>query len=136
MARLGVFSAPLPDSPDRLEAFPAWDAAGADRSILARAYLDVNCAVCHRPGGSTGTLLDLRYHTPLAKANLIGRPPTRGRLGPAGSVALRPGSPEKSEMYLRMKARGRLQMPNLATAVADERALGVIAKWIELLENR
>ena len=31
----------------------------------ARAYLDTNCANCHRPGGPTGVSMDLRYRVPL-----------------------------------------------------------------------
>src|SRR5690606_24310413 len=64
----------------------AWDAAGLfanpddiDYGVIrplsasegsvddrARGYLDVNCATCHRPGGTTQSDLDLRVATPLA----------------------------------------------------------------------
>lgn len=135
LARLGLFADPLPAPADQLEANPDWTADDASTDALARAYLDVNCAVCHRPGGSTGTPLDLRQSTPLSHANLLGRPPTRGRLAEGRSAIVTPGVPAQSELYLRMNTRGRRQMPNLATAVVDSQAVEVIAKWIELMDN-
>src|SRR5690606_12682886 len=43
---------------------PADAAAPLDERV--RAYLHPNCAGCHRPGGPTGSSLDLRFGTALA----------------------------------------------------------------------
>ena len=36
-----------------------------DLDARARSYLHVNCAVCHRPGGGTSSMLDFRMDRPL-----------------------------------------------------------------------
>lgn len=131
LAEAGLFEADLPKSPDKLERFPDWTSPNASADLLARAYLDVNCAVCHRQGGNSGTTIDLRHDTPLAQTNAVGQKPTRGRLGPGDSRVLAPGMPQKSEMYLRASMRGGMQMPNLATSLVDPLALERLASWIK-----
>jgi uncharacterized repeat protein (TIGR03806 family) len=135
--RLGLFTeASVQQGAGRPTPYPDWSDPRADKSVLARAYLDVNCAICHTPGGRTGTNLDMRFHTPLAKMMLIDETPGKGRIGPADSKLVAPGDPARSELYVRMKTRGPGQMPNLATAVPDEEALEVIAAWIKSLGAR
>ena len=43
----------------------------ADLNARARSYLDVNCSVCHAPGGEGLSQIDLRFHTPLTKTRLL-----------------------------------------------------------------
>lgn len=133
---LGVFTRKLDDT-SRYECYPDWPPrptpTGEALKVAARAYLDANCAVCHQPGGSSITRVDLRYDTPLEKTGLWNVEPEKGRVGPDDTKLLVAGKPAKSELYLRMKIRGAGQMPNLATTVPDEDALKVVAAWIESL---
>jgi len=137
----GVFTAETADaaraaaSASADTAYPPWGLKTAAKATLARAYLDVNCAICHRPGGATGTNLDMRFHMPAAQMNLVNEIPGKGRTGPADSRLIAPGDPAKSELYVRMKTRGEGKMPNLATSIADEEALRIVAAWIESLGN-
>lgn len=145
--RLGIFTQPLEKTPDQLERFPEWgygnlvrsqapDAPRAEESMqgdlgdLARAWLDVHCAVCHRPRGVAPHYRDLRYHTPLEKTNLIGGTPNHGHLTLRDSHIVTPGRPGESELLYRMGQRGPRQMPPLATHVPDPKAVAVIRDWI------
>src|SRR5204862_352545 len=49
----------------------------ASLEARARAYLDVNCAICHHPGGPAPGSMDMRIETPLAKTGLRDRAPPR-----------------------------------------------------------
>ena len=52
---------------------PNWEDTSASLSDRGRAYLDVNCAHCHRPGGEVPPFLftDYRYETPLEDAGIV-----------------------------------------------------------------
>lgn len=132
--RLGVFTEPLSRAPHELEAYPEWGTS-TDTTELARAYLDANCAMCHQPGASSGTITDLRYHTPLEKARLVNQSPGKVRIGPPDARMVAPGQPDQSELLLRMAARGPGQMPPLATSLPDRQAIDVIAEWIKSMSK-
>jgi hypothetical protein len=46
--------------------------AGASLESRAKAYLDTNCSVCHRPQGLTPVNTDLRHDTALSQMNIVG----------------------------------------------------------------
>ena len=128
--RRGVFTQNVSMPPARLESYPAWDSVSAPTDESIRAYLDVNCAMCHNPQGIAGGRPDLRYHTPTAQKSLIGRNPGQGQIGPPGSRLVVPGDPERSELLLRISSRDTRQMPPLATNVPDARAIELVRRWI------
>ena len=130
LERLGIFNAPLGDAGAARASYPAWDDPNAAPRDLARAYLDVNCSVCHVPGGTGLSVIDLRYQTPLEKTQLLGRGPTIRRLGPEGSELVTPGKPESSEILYRISHRGKGQMPPLATNTRDTKAEEIVRRWI------
>ncbi len=145
LSRLGVFTE---KAAAKEEAFPDWGFGNYGRSgqghsepdlgILpkeksepfARAWLEVNCAVCHRPKGIAPHERDLRFHTPLEKMNLVGKRPSHVQLSPPGSALLRPGAPELSELLFRAGHRGPQQMPPLASKLVDPHAMDVLREWI------
>jgi uncharacterized repeat protein (TIGR03806 family) len=135
---LGVFQEPFPDMPAKLEKYPDWTTAVRQRptATLARAYLDVNCSICHRPGGTSNTGLDMRFHTPLSDTHLLNTAPANGEYGPEGSRIIAPGDPDRSILVYRMRSRGEGQMPNLATYRTDQEAMRVIEAWIRTLKNK
>ncbi len=136
--QLGVFAAPPRGTPQSWEAYPDWFTAPAQtasaRQTLVRAYLDANCAMCHVPAGIVGRP-DFRFHTPLERAQLIEANPGQGRIGPASSKLVRPGDPEASELWHRLRTRGPRQMPPLASNRADTHALDLVRQWIMDLKN-
>jgi uncharacterized repeat protein (TIGR03806 family) len=124
----GFFTRPL-GSPATLPRLPAVDGPGT-ASERARAYLDGNCAGCHRPGGLGRGTLDLRYETPLASAGLCDRPPTTGDLGIANARLLAPGAPERSTLVARIARRGEGQMPPLASSIVDPEGLALVRAFV------
>lgn len=128
----GMFTESLPKDSSKLEAYPDWKSE-EEQSVesLARAYLDVNCAFCHTPGGPGNSPIDLRYHTPLERTVLINVPPRGTRTGGEPATALiTPNRPGDSELVRRMETRGPGQMPILATFITDETALEIVSEWI------
>lgn len=134
LEKLGVFSKPLPAKPEKLDTYPAWEEATASSEKLARAYLDVNCAFCHSPGGPGNSPIDLRYHTPSERMWLIGHAPRGSRVsGTPATAIVQPGRPQDSELIRRMDYRGPGQMPTLATFVKDQKAIDIVSDWIQSL---
>ena len=153
LSKLDVFTQPVKESPENLEEFPNWrfgnfDRSGegnhtestlkmpdADVSALARAWLEVNCANCHRPEGIAPGGRDLRWDTPMEKMNLIRQEPLQGQMTPPTGTVLTPGEPALSELLIRAAHRGVRQMPPLASKVVDPRGTEVLKRWIETLET-
>lgn len=131
LSRLGIFRKPFGKPPEQLPAWNDWKSQAGSVNERARAYLDVNCAMCHTPPGFTR--IDLRCQTPLEDMSLLGMDPEKPRVGPDDSKLIQPGRPERSELLLRMMQSGPGRMPNLASSQIDEQACDVIRKWIRLM---
>jgi uncharacterized repeat protein (TIGR03806 family) len=97
----------------------------------ARAYLDANCASCHRPGGPAPGGLDLRWTTIDAAMNVVNVRPTEGDLGLPDAWRVRPGSKESSVLWQRLRRTDDTRMPPLASHVADASAEQLIGAWID-----
>jgi uncharacterized repeat protein (TIGR03806 family) len=128
-AHAGLFSPNPPAASSLLAHPPLLDEAKplADR---ARAYLDVNCSMCHRPGGPVGHF-DLRASTPIAQAGLLDVPPTYGGLGLANPVLVESGDRDGSVLHLRLRSTTSTRMPPLAHSVPDPDAIDVVGRWID-----
>ena len=121
--------APFPDP------YAEGEAAGADVDARARAYLDTNCAPCHRPGSGVQVDLDLRATTPLAATRTCDVAPVGTDLGIADPRRIAPGDPERSLLLARMGIRGEGQMPPLASNKVDGPATELVRAWIASLEG-
>ncbi len=106
------------------------DATSAEAK--ARAYLDVNCAICHHPGGPAPGSMDLRASTPLDRTNTIGVKP-EDAVGLAGELRVAPGRHATSSMWARVTDPGDDRMPPLASTVIDREGAAVLAAWIDSL---
>jgi uncharacterized repeat protein (TIGR03806 family) len=118
-----------------LAAHPRLDDEAVPAQARARAYLDVNCAPCHHPGGPAPGGVDLRIDTPLADASLLAVP-AEERLGVTGELRLAPGDHAHSSVWLRMGIRGeRGQMPPLASLRVDQRGRELVARFVDQLRR-
>lgn len=105
--------------------------AGANER--ARAWLDVNCAHCHReagPASNSGLNLD-RGETDRVKLGIGKRPVAAGRGTGNREFDIVPGQPERSILMLRVEsAEPGVMMPELGRALVDEQGAALIREWI------
>ena len=101
--------------------------------MRARAYLDVNCAHCHQPGGSASNSgLDLRWEQDDPHAIGIRKPPVAAGRGAGGhKVSIAPGDPDASILLFRMEStEPGVAMPELSRSTVDDDGVAVIRQWI------
>lgn len=115
---------------DHYPAFPQLSATG-EESPWARAYLDVNCSQCHRPGGSAPGGMDLRYETLMENTHAFNVFPTSGNLGIPQARRIAPRSRERSVLWHRLKLQDPNRMPPLGTSVVDDTAVRIIGDWLD-----
>lgn len=122
----------LAAAPDaRVAPLPSIDDAAVPVETRARAWLAVNCAQCHRPGGAP-TEFDLRLATPLDRQGLVdGRP--RINLGVDGARLIAPNDPWRSLILHRVETLDGNRMPPLAHGRVDERGAALLREWIASL---
>ena len=132
---VGLFGGCLPARPASLPRLTDPADLSATLAARARSYLHANCSHCHRPGGTAPTAIDLRAETAFAATNLCDALPQAGDLGVPNARIVAPGHPEQSVLWLRdaLRGEGTLQMPPLATLVADPLGAGVVEDWIASL---
>ncbi len=131
LGHLGLFDAAFDDR--KIYRYPKLAGLLSDAApqLRVRSYLDANCAMCHRPGGA-GAFFDARFATPFKQQNLLNGP-VGNQLGIAGAKVIVPGDTNKSILFRRVSSVGDNQMPPLGKNVVDEKAVGVLGKWISSL---
>jgi uncharacterized repeat protein (TIGR03806 family) len=100
----------------------------------ARALLDTNCAMCHRPGGPADGL-DLRATTPLAGTGACDTAPQHGDLGLPDAALLAPGHPERSVLLARMRALDVHRMPPIGSLQVDDAGVATVEAWVAALDT-
>lgn len=95
-----------------------------------RSYLDVNCSVCHRPGGLSRGQFDARFTTPLAAQNIINGQLIAGDLGIAGAHVITPSDPEKSVMLQRVRRDDSFRMPQINVNDEPQPVISLMEDWI------
>ena len=131
MAKQGV----LDTVPAVTQHLPLWAARKArdPAEPLARAYLDVNCAHCHQPGGgASNSGLDLRWEQRDTHAFGIGkRPVAAGRGAGEYDFAIVAGHPDESILLYRMaSSEPGIAMPELGKASVDREGVAMVRRWI------
>ena len=131
LSAAGYFSNP-PASTRPLRRLAAPEDASVSLEYRARSWLAVNCAPCHRSGGTGGGGLDLRLATRTASTGILfGRLNDDG--GDPANLVLLPGDPFHSQLLQRMAVRGPRQMPPLASEIPDPAGVQLIMQWIDEL---
>ena len=118
-------------APRDLPAHPRLGDPTALPDALARAVLDVNCSMCHRPGGPGGGSMDLRSTVDPGSMGVVWRRPVEGALGLSDPWLIHPGLHAGSVLWLRMAAAGPGRMPPLSTSVPDPAGVDLVGRWID-----
>ncbi len=100
----------------------------------ARAYLDVNCAHCHRPEGpAKNSGLNLRYDNEDPFSLGINKAPIAAGKGSGGLLYdIVAGKPDESILLFRMKSNDPgIMMPELGRHMPHQEGLELIREWIK-----
>lgn len=110
--------------------------ANATLDARARAYLQTNCAFCHRPSGPTPSTMDLRATTALSAMNACAVSPKSGDLGlGAAAHLIAPGNAAASVIVNRMNRRDIHAMPPIGSNQVDAAGVALISAWIDQLNG-
>ena len=127
-------AAMVPQIPAKADSLPHWNTrASGPAAPLARAYLDVNCAHCHQPGGmASNSGLDLRWEQADRHAiGILKRPVAAGRGAGGHEFGIVPGAPDQSILVHRLaSAEPGVAMPELGKSVVDPDGVAVVRRWI------
>ncbi len=101
--------------------------------VRARAYLDINCAHCHKPDGSasnSGLMLEWDETDPVRIG--INKNPTAAGRGAGGlRKIIVAGNPDKSILTFRMHStEAGIAMPELGRTLAHGEGVALIREWI------
>lgn len=104
----------------------------------SRVWLEVNCAMCHRPNGPGNATIDLRFDTPLAETKTVGVVPAQGNLGISDAEIIAKGDPSRSLLVHRVETLGQGRMPGTGSNRVDTKAVELLSQWIQQMavENR
>jgi len=114
-----------------------YDNASEALDSRARAWLEVNCAHCHRPDGPAKTSgLHLLADTKNPYELGIGKAPVAAGRGSGGlNYDIVPGKPDASILYYRIKSNDPgVMMPELGKKLIHEEGVAIIREWIESLK--
>lgn len=118
---------------------PAWDdPSDGNLEERARAYLEINCAHCHEPGGrafATGLLLEASQD--LNASYGVCKPPVAAGAGSGGlNWDIVPGSADDSILSFRIESNSpAIRMPELGRSVVHTQGAAVVREWIDSLEG-
>ncbi|MDN2565354.1 hypothetical protein N1F89_03900 [Aquibium sp. A9E412] len=120
-------------APQDAPAVPDWRDAGAPLDARARAWLDVNCAHCHRragPASNSGLFLTWQEDDPVALG--IGKRPVAAGRGSGGRpFDIAPGRPDESILLYRVESvEPGVMMPELGRSLPDPEAVELLRAWI------
>jgi uncharacterized repeat protein (TIGR03806 family) len=122
----------LPDIAD-IDAVPDWRDDTAPLDGRARAWLDVNCAHCHRrEGPASNSGLYLTWNEPPGPSLGINkRPVAAGRGSGDRAFDIAPGDPDGSILLYRVEStEAGVMMPELGRALEDPDAAALLRAWI------
>jgi uncharacterized repeat protein (TIGR03806 family) len=128
-ALIGLIEKPVPTK-DRPKLANPHDSS-ADLEGRARAYLQVNCAHCHRLHAGGAVLSHMHYDLALEKTNMVGSRPTQSTFGIHAAQVLAPGDPFRSILLYRMSKLGGGRMPRIGSTEVDRDGVQLMYEWIQ-----
>lgn len=113
-----------------------WDDRAAPLDDRARAYLEVNCAHCHRREGaaSNSGLFLATSETDAVARGMLKRPVAAGRGSGERDFAIDPGHPDRSILLYRMESTDPgIAMPEVGRATVHKEGAALLRDWIAAL---
>lgn len=129
----------LKNTPSQVPLLARWDDQHASLNDRARAYLDINCGPCHRPGAPGKTSgLNLTVFAKEGYELGIGKKPVAAGKGSGGKAYdIVPGDPESSILVYRMKSTDPgIMMPELGRSSVHTEGVELIEDWIRSMEDK
>ncbi|MGE6697021.1 SO2930 family diheme c-type cytochrome [Hyphomonas sp. NPDC076900] len=124
--------------PEEVTGEPSAFDPSAPLDLRARAWLDVNCAHCHKADGSasnSGLWLSSTETGP-ARIGILKHPVAAGRGSGGLKQVIVPGDPDASILLYRMAStEPGVAMPELGRSVTDPHSLALIREWIAAMET-
>jgi len=99
----------------------------------ARAYLQANCAHCHRMHAGGSVLSHMHFDLALDKTNMVGARPPQGTFGIHDAQVIAPGDPLRSVLLYRMAKLGSGRMPHIGSTEVDVDGVALIYEWLAQL---
>ena len=119
---------------DRKNPTAIWNLESETIENRARAYLDINCAHCHREGGSAGNSGFYLSHeeTNNTSLGIMKKPVAAGRGSGGLKYVIKPGISEESILLYRMASTDPgVMMPELSRNMEHKEAIPLIKEWID-----
>jgi hypothetical protein len=117
---------------------PQWDnPSSGSLNARARAYLDINCGHCHRPGGpGKNSGLDLTVFAANEHSLGVGKSPVAAGAGSGGlRYDIVPGEPDRSILIFRMRSNNPgIMMPELGRSMIHHEGIDLIEEWIKSMK--
>ncbi|MGD9646563.1 MAG: PQQ-dependent sugar dehydrogenase [Pirellulales bacterium] len=131
---IGMFSSRLPKPPAELARLADPSDGSQSTEERVRAYLHVNCSICHVAAGGGNARMELGLATPTAEMHLIGARSQHDTFGIENAMLVAPGEPDRSVLVHRLSRRGPGQMPPLVSREVDTAAVALLRDWISGLQ--
>ena len=125
----------LPSDLSKVDQIAVWnDPQSGSLDQRARAWLDINCAHCHRaegPANTSGLLLSY-YETNPTALGIYKTPVAAGRGSGGFSFDIDPGKPDKSILVYRIHSLDPgVMMPEIARKLVHKEGVDLIKQWIK-----
>ncbi|MFC4346669.1 SO2930 family diheme c-type cytochrome [Kordiimonas lipolytica] len=124
-------------APEDAPSVPRFDDTSAPLEDRARAYLDVNCAHCHRaegPGSTSGLFLTW-WETNKTAWGYLKRPVAAGRGSGGLMYDIDPGKPDQSILIYRLNSTDPgVMMPEVGRTTIHEEGVALLKEWIKTIE--
>lgn len=121
---------------DAAQVMPDYNDTSAALDARARAYLDINCAHCHRREGPASTSgMYLQYQESSKTALGIYKTPVASGKGSGGhKYGIQPGHSDRSIMVYRMLSKDPgAMMPEAGRSLLHQEGIKLIREWIDAM---
>lgn len=119
--------------PSQAPRLAVWDDPQAELDARARAWLEINCAHCHQPGGAAqNSGLDLRASQREPVKIGLRKPPVAAGAGSGGlQFDILPGQPDRSILMFRLlSTHPDVMMPELGKRMVHDEGVQLVRQWI------